>query len=159
MAVRYARRHPETGEKPRFSGPGQGSQTLYGGAPKTAPYLGFLGAGRCRFDRESPPIPRVFGEMAPGERVAVMSRRGNDLGRRRPIRRFTSRAVHVMGVNETTPLLTTAQAADLLGVSPRTMEDWRRWERGPAYIRLGYKVVRYRLPDLESFVSAGAVAA
>ena len=32
MAVRYARRHPETGEKPRFSGPGQGSQTLYGGA-------------------------------------------------------------------------------------------------------------------------------
>ena len=97
--------------------------------------------------------------MAPGERVAVMSRRGNDLGRRRPIRRFTSRAVHVMGVNETTPLLTTAQAADLLGVSPRTMEDWRRWERGPAYIRLGYKVVRYRLPDIESFVSAGAVAA
>ena len=32
-AVRYACRHPETGEKPRFSGPGQGSQTLYGGAP------------------------------------------------------------------------------------------------------------------------------
>ncbi len=26
-------------------------------------------------------------------------------------------------------------------------------------IRLGYKGVRYRLPDLESFVSAGAVAA
>src|SRR5690606_7886704 len=32
-AVRNACRHPETGEKPRFSRPGQGSQTLYGGAP------------------------------------------------------------------------------------------------------------------------------
>lgn len=32
-AVRYVRRHPETGEKPRCSGPGRGAQTLGAGAP------------------------------------------------------------------------------------------------------------------------------
>ena len=37
----------------------------------------------------------------------------------------------------TTPLLTTAQAAELLGIKPSTLRLWRHLHKGPAYIRMG----------------------
>ncbi len=33
-------------------------------------------------------------------------------------------------------------------VSPRTLERWRWQKKGPAYLKLGNRVV-YRLPDIE----------
>lgn len=41
-------------------------------------------------------------------------------------------------------LLTPAAVAELLAVSPRTLETWRRERRGPRAVRLGRRVVRYR---------------
>lgn len=38
--------------------------------------------------------------------------------------------------------MTTDQAAELLGVSPRTLEDWRYRGCGPSYRKLG-RSVRY----------------
>jgi excisionase family DNA binding protein len=52
------------------------------------------------------------------------------------------------------PLLTIAEVAELLGVSERTLETWRYRGRGPAFIRVGKKVVRYRLSDVEAFLEA-----
>lgn len=48
-------------------------------------------------------------------------------------------------------LLTTAEVARLLGVSPATLERWRAAGRGPRYFRYG-RTVRYRYADLEAFV-------
>jgi excisionase family DNA binding protein len=47
---------------------------------------------------------------------------------------------------------TTKEAARLLGVSHRTLEDWRTRGAGPRFIMLG-RLVRYRATDLERFVN------
>lgn len=50
------------------------------------------------------------------------------------------------------PLLTAAQVAVMLGVSGRTVEDWRATKRGgPAWIKIG-KLVRYRLNAVENYL-------
>lgn len=49
-------------------------------------------------------------------------------------------------------LLTTRQAADLLGFEPRTMEELRRKGSGPPFIRLSSRSVRYRLDALERWL-------
>ena len=56
----------------------------------------------------------------------------------------------------TEPLLTTAQAATLLGTSPRTLEDWRLRGGGPVFRKVGRRLVRYSHPDLEEFLADGA---
>ncbi|HEU0162620.1 MAG TPA: helix-turn-helix domain-containing protein [Rhizomicrobium sp.] len=48
-------------------------------------------------------------------------------------------------------VLTTTEAADLMGISPRTLEDWRWKGIGPAFFKLGPRLVRYRLADVEAF--------
>jgi predicted DNA-binding transcriptional regulator AlpA len=63
----------------------------------------------------------------------------------------------------TSPLLTTRQAAAILGISPRTLEGWRNdptrqqpFVGAPPCVRLGcgtHRVVRYRLGDLESWIA------
>ncbi|WP_076680394.1 AlpA family transcriptional regulator [Microbacterium sp. RU33B] len=40
-------------------------------------------------------------------------------------------------------LLTQAQVADILAVSPRALEDWRVTGDGPPYLKLSHKVLRY----------------
>ena len=35
-------------------------------------------------------------------------------------------------------------------ISPRTLERWRRESRGPAYLKMGGRVV-YRMADIEAF--------
>lgn len=48
-------------------------------------------------------------------------------------------------------LLTTAQAAKLLGISTQGLH-WKRWaKRGPAFVRMG-RTVRYRKADLLAYV-------
>lgn len=50
-------------------------------------------------------------------------------------------------------LLTTAEAATYLSMSPRTLETWRNKRIGPPYVKPeGGNAVRYRPADLESWV-------
>ena len=56
-------------------------------------------------------------------------------------------------------LLTTAQAAELLNLSRRTLEDWRLRGGGPSYVVLGREKgrrgrVRYRREALLEYVAA-----
>lgn len=49
------------------------------------------------------------------------------------------------------------EAADYLGLKgPQTMRNWRHLGRGPAYCRLGRRIV-YRQEDLDQFLAAGRV--
>lgn len=48
--------------------------------------------------------------------------------------------------------LKTKQAAELLQVSYKTLESWRRTQlQGPPYCKIG-RTVRYRLSDLEAYM-------
>lgn len=54
-----------------------------------------------------------------------------------------------MGTRTRIPaLLDTPTAAEVLGVTPRTLESWRTEGRGPSYLRLGHHTVRYDLNDV-----------
>ena len=46
--------------------------------------------------------------------------------------------------------LSEREAAERLGISPRTLQDWRRRSCGPAFLKLG-KRVAYHPDDLQSF--------
>lgn len=48
-------------------------------------------------------------------------------------------------------VLTNKEAARKLGISHRTLEDWRLTNRGPRFVKLG-RLVRYRLGDLLDFM-------
>lgn len=50
-------------------------------------------------------------------------------------------------------LLTTQEAAELLGISPATLNGWRCRGVGPAFTKLGASV-RYTARDLERFISS-----
>ncbi len=46
------------------------------------------------------------------------------------------------------------EAARLLSVTPRTLGQWRYKGIGPTYLKLGGKIVRYRLSDLQAFIES-----
>lgn len=48
-------------------------------------------------------------------------------------------------------LLATGEAAEFLGVKPATLEFWRCRGGGPNFRKLGARVVRYAVEDLERF--------
>lgn len=52
-------------------------------------------------------------------------------------------------------LLATADAARFLGISGRTLEDWRLTGKGPVFRKLG-RMVRYLASDLAAFVDNAA---
>ncbi len=54
---------------------------------------------------------------------------------------------------ETDPLLTTAQAAELLGVSKRWLENRRRSGDQPIFVRLSDNTIRYRRVDLDEWIA------
>jgi predicted DNA-binding transcriptional regulator AlpA len=47
-------------------------------------------------------------------------------------------------------LLETRDAAEELGLSPRTLEGWRRRREGPPYLKFGRRV-KYRIEDIETY--------
>lgn len=49
-------------------------------------------------------------------------------------------------------LLDTKTTADILGVTPRTLEAWRAEGRGPSFTRLGHRSIRYDLDGLVQFI-------
>ena len=51
--------------------------------------------------------------------------------------------------------LNQAHLARRWSLSPRTLERWRWRDQGPAYLKVGGRVV-YRLQDIEAFESASA---
>lgn len=59
-------------------------------------------------------------------------------------------------IQEHARLLKTLDAAEFLGVSPRTLEALRLRGGGPKYYRLGRRACRYRMEDLEAYIQAGA---
>lgn len=56
----------------------------------------------------------------------------------------------------TMQLLTTTETAAILGLSPRTLDNWRNGDppyRGPAFLHVGSRV-RYRLIDVEAYLES-----
>ena len=51
-------------------------------------------------------------------------------------------------------MLTTTQAAGVLGLSPRTLEQFRVKGGGPEYFALGKRAIRYRRYVLENWLDA-----
>ena len=47
-------------------------------------------------------------------------------------------------------------AADFLGVSVRTLQGWRRLNKGPRYYKVS-TLVRYRIKDLEDYLAKHVV--
>jgi excisionase family DNA binding protein len=58
-----------------------------------------------------------------------------------------------MSTNVPEPLITEAEAANILRVSLTSLRRWRREGRGPVYRKLG-RTVRYRPQDLADFVGS-----
>ncbi len=54
--------------------------------------------------------------------------------------------------------LTQQEAAARLGITPEALRKWRRFGRGPKFLRLGQKLIRYREEDIEAFIAANVVA-
>ena len=53
---------------------------------------------------------------------------------------------------------TPEEVAEYLGVQVRTLEEWRRRSKGPAFARVG-KFVRYRWVDVDRWLEKGGDAA
>jgi len=51
-------------------------------------------------------------------------------------------------------MLTTAEVAKLINVSPNTVRYWRHVGLGPTAYKISHKVVRYRLEDVQSWLEA-----
>jgi len=47
--------------------------------------------------------------------------------------------------------VSTPAAAEILDVSVRTMEEWRRTGAGPQFVRYSSRCLRYRIRELEKF--------
>jgi predicted DNA-binding transcriptional regulator AlpA len=49
-------------------------------------------------------------------------------------------------------LISEGNAAKYLGLSPRTLGEWRRNKKGPKYIRINSWLIRYKKSDLDDFI-------
>jgi hypothetical protein len=49
---------------------------------------------------------------------------------------------------ESGEFMTTAEVADFIKVSQRTLQDWRRRKTGPKYFKPSERCVRYRMEDI-----------
>jgi predicted DNA-binding transcriptional regulator AlpA len=65
--------------------------------------------------------------------------------------------------DESTPsganLRTEVQAAAFLGVSPRVLQKWRVTGRGPQFLRLSSRCIRYSQSDLLCWIESRAFSA
>jgi len=49
-------------------------------------------------------------------------------------------------------LMTEKQAAEFLGFSPRALQQWRISGRGPKFLKISARAVRYRPDDLDEWI-------
>jgi hypothetical protein len=54
-------------------------------------------------------------------------------------------------------LVDQVEAARVIGVLPRTLEGWRLRGYGPRFVRISPRCVRYRLKDIEKWLSKQVV--
>lgn len=47
------------------------------------------------------------------------------------------------------------EIAERLRISVSTLRNWRAAKRGPAFLKIGRRAVRYRWCDVEAFLAAG----
>lgn len=52
-------------------------------------------------------------------------------------------------------LLTESEAAEALNVAVRTLRNWRSLRKGPRWVRIGQRIVRYKRADLLTFIDGG----
>ncbi|MBT5566725.1 MAG: helix-turn-helix domain-containing protein [Rhodospirillaceae bacterium] len=45
-------------------------------------------------------------------------------------------------------------AAEYLGLSPRTLQNWRVRGGGPLFVRISNRSIRYRLSDIQDWIEA-----
>ena len=69
-----------------------------------------------------------------------------------------SQRVEAWDGGELRALLTQDQVALLLNVSPRTLEAWRYHGKGPQYIRLSSRCIRYSVDGLRTWLETVAPA-
>ena len=50
-------------------------------------------------------------------------------------------------------LLSSREAAELLGIKPATLDIWRSQGKGPKYLKFGH-AVRYAIDDVEAYIEA-----
>jgi predicted DNA-binding transcriptional regulator AlpA len=55
---------------------------------------------------------------------------------------------------KTEPLLTPDEVAAMIACPTSTLRGLRAVGKGPRYIRLGHKVIRYRRADIEDYIAA-----
>jgi hypothetical protein len=48
-------------------------------------------------------------------------------------------------------LLTETQASEVLGIAPQTLSNWRSTGKGPHFVRIGTRTIRYPKSALEEF--------
>lgn len=51
--------------------------------------------------------------------------------------------------------MTIAQLAEMLGTSRRTLQNWRKFGRGPKFVILGGGSIRYYRADVEEWLKKG----
>jgi excisionase family DNA binding protein len=54
-------------------------------------------------------------------------------------------------------LLTPKEASEFLGVPESTLAHWRSERRGPVYVKLEGRLIRYRKNDLEKYIGERSV--
>ena len=61
-----------------------------------------------------------------------------------------------MEVSQTTAteFLTDAQFCAMMNVTPRTTNEWRRHNTGPAYVRVGPRRILYRRSEVEAWLTS-----
>lgn len=50
--------------------------------------------------------------------------------------------------------VSTAEAARLIGVAPKTLQNWRTRRQGPPFYRVSARAVSYKVADLTAFMDA-----
>lgn len=68
-----------------------------------------------------------------------------------PIAPLTGNQVNPSGAYSSSRLLTEKQVAEILSTTTRTLQRWRTTGEGPAWSRLGVRLVRYSAADVESW--------
>ncbi|MFG3410463.1 helix-turn-helix transcriptional regulator [Streptomyces sp. NPDC048142] len=63
------------------------------------------------------------------------------------------------GMDTSGSLMTPGQAAEYMGVAVSTLANWRCRGEGPPFVKAGKRAVRYRVADLDRWLSEGALRA
>lgn len=51
-------------------------------------------------------------------------------------------------------LMTEKEVCEMLGLKPRTLQSWRLFGRGPQFVRLSDRIIRYRMSDVEDWIAS-----